>query len=124
METVVRLVVADADEDTRNLVHLTFAGPRWLVREAADAAGAVRTIAAEVPEVLVVDADLPTAGGLATVRALRGQPQTASIGALLLVDPAHRPDADGLEQVGAHVLERPFDVFALLDAVERLLASR
>ncbi len=123
MQTVVRVVVADADEDTRNLVHLAFASHDWAVREALDAAGAVRVIAAEVPEVLVIDADLPTAGGLGTARALRHQPQTAAVGILLLVEPAHDLDPEALAQVGAHVLERPFDAFGLLAAVERVLAS-
>lgn len=120
---MVRVVVADADEDTRNMVHLAFASHDWSVREAVDAAGAVRVIAAEIPDVLVIDADLPTAGGLATARALRAQAQTAAVGVLMLVDPADALDAEGLARVGAHVLERPFDAFGLLAAVERVLAS-
>lgn len=122
MDSVVRVVVADPDEHTRDLVHLTFASHDWSVREAVDAAGAVRVIGAEVPEVLVIDADLPTAGGLATARALRAQAQTASVGILMLVGPADVADDDSLAEVGAHVLARPFDSFDLLAGVEQVLA--
>lgn len=117
-----RVVVADGDGPTRNLVRLVLAGERWSVREAADASSAVRTVAAEVPDVLVVDVDLPGAGGLATARALRRQPATAGIAVVLLTD-ARRPIA--IEDVDAEVavvLQRPFGAFALLDAVERARA--
>lgn len=124
MDTVVRVVVADADDHTRNLVHLAFASQAWSVREAVDAAGAVRVIAAEVPEVLVIDVDLPTAGGVATARALRAQAQTASVGVLMLVGPTNVPDAASLAEVDAHVLARPFDAFDLLAGVEGVLAAR
>lgn len=122
MPTVTRVVVADADAPTRNLVHLTFASDGWAVREATDAASAVRTVAAEVPEVLVLDAGLPTAGGLATVRALRQQPQTARIGVVLLAELGRRPSTEQLAAASIDVvLERPFGSFALLEAVEQAL---
>lgn len=122
MDDPVRVVVADGDAPTRNLVQLVLAGERWHVREAADASAAVRAVAAEVPDVLVVDVDLPGAGGPATVRALRRQPATAGIGVVLLTDVAGpRPDAATRADV-AVVLERPFGAFALLDAVERARA--
>ena len=78
-----------------------------------------------VPEVLVVDADLPTVGGLATARALRQQPQTAGIGVVLLTDLARPVSAGDLAEARIDVvLERPFGAFALLEAVEEALGSR
>ena len=123
--TVTRVVVADADAPTRNLVHLTLNGPSWAVRDAVDATSTVRTVAAEVPEVLVVDADLPTVGGLATARALRQQPQTAHVGVVLLTDLERPVSAGDLAEARVDVvLERPFGSFALLEAVEQALAAR
>lgn len=122
--TVTRVVVADADAPTRNLVHLTFNGPGWSVRDAVDAPSAVRTVAAEVPEVLVVDADLPSVGGLATARALRQQPQTSGIGIVLLADIERPVSAGDLAEARIDVvLERPFGAFALLEAVEQARAG-
>lgn len=122
---VTRLVVADADAPTRNLVHLTFAGPGWQVREAADAASTIRAVGAEVPDVLVVDADLPAVGGLATARALRQQPQTVAIAVVLLTDLARPVSAGDMAEAAIDVvLERPFGAFALLEAVEQALGSR
>lgn len=122
---VTRVVAADADAPTRNLVHLTLNDARWSVREAVDAASTVRTVAAEVPEVLVLDADLPAVGGLATARALRQQPQTSGIGIVLLTD-LERPVAAGdlAEARVDVVLERPFGSFALLEAIEQALGAR
>ena len=122
---VTRVVAADADAPTRNLVHLTLDGPGWAVRDAVDAASTVRTVAAEVPEVLVLDADLPSVGGLATARALRQQPQTAGIGIVLLTDLEHPVSAGDLAEARIDVvLERPFGSFALLEAVEQALGAR
>lgn len=111
------VVVADADEDVRNLAQLTFASESWSVRETVDAAATVRTIAAAVPEVLVVGADLPGAGGRATVRALRGQSRTAGIGVVLLAE----ADAALDEELADAVLPRPFDPLSLFVAVEQVL---
>jgi CheY-like chemotaxis protein len=121
---VTRVVVADADAPTRNLVHLVLAGDGWSVRDAVDAGGTVRAVAAEVPDVLVVDADLPDVGGLATTRALRRQPQTAGIGVVLLTDLDRPVSAGDLAEARVEVvLERPFGSFALLEAIEQALTA-
>ena len=125
MGTVRRVVVADADAPMRNLVHLTLAGESWSVRDAVDAASTVRAVAAEVPDVLVLDADLPEVGGLATARALRQQPQTAGIGVVLLTDLTRPVSAGDLAEARIDVvLERPFGSFELLEAVEEALGGR
>lgn len=123
MDEITRVLVADGDEPTRNLVHLAFASDGWQVRDAASADQVVRAMGAGVPDLLVLDADLPHVGGLATARALRQQPQTAALRILLLTDLARPVDAQDLTdaQVDA-VLERPFGAFDLFEAVEELLA--
>lgn len=122
MESVTRVVVADPDEDTRNLVQLAFASANWSVREAVDAATTVRLVAAEVPAVLIVDVDLPGGGGHATARVLRSQPRTAGIGVVVLTR-AGGGATDGSLADGAvdGVLERPLDAFTLFAMVEQVL---
>lgn len=122
MASVTRVVVADPDEDTRNLVHLTFASEHWSVGEAVDAPATIRLVAAGVPDVLVVDADLPGGGGGATARVLRSQPTTAGIGIIVLTGAGDTaPDEGTAEEHADAILERPFDGFALLDVVEQVL---
>lgn len=121
MASVTRVVIADPDEDTRNLVHLTFASDQWSVGEAVDAAGTIRSVATEIPDVLVVDAGLPGGGARATARVLRGQPRTAGIGIIVLAGAGSAPPEDTVQDHADAVLVRPFDGFALLDAVEQAL---
>lgn len=122
MGEVTRVLVADSDEPTRNLVHLTFHGPTWSVVGAHSTDELVRALASSVPDVLVIDADLPQAGGLATTRALRGHPRTAEVRVLLVADLSRPVAADDLAaaEVDA-VIERPFGAFELYEAVEELL---
>ena len=83
----------------------------------------VRAVGADVPEVLVLDADLPPIGGLAAARALRRQPQTAQVRILLLTDLSRPVAADDLEAARVDaVLERPFGAYDLFEAVEEVLS--
>lgn len=122
MDEVTNVLVADGDEPTRNLVHLTFAGPTWHVRDAATIDDVVRAVGASVPHLLVLDADLPHVGGLVAARALRQQPQTAGVRILLLTDLMHPIDPGDLADAEVDaVLERPFGAFDLFEAAEELL---
>ncbi len=92
--------------------------------EAEDDRSTVRALTDGVPDVLILDADLPDAGGLRVASLLRRQPDTAHVRMLLLLDMARPPRADELADVDVDgVVHRPFGTFTLLDAVEDLLAA-
>lgn len=119
--TTTPVVVASADEGTRAQVTLTLGTERFRFVEATDTEGAVRAIAADLPPLLVLDAQLPGAGALAIARTLRAQPETARTRVLVLVgrgDTAadHAPGVDA-------TLAVPFTAFALLGKVEGLLGD-
>lgn len=119
--TPTTVLVASADAGTRAQVALTLGADRFQIVEAVDTEAAVRAVAADLPPLLVLDAELPGAGALAIARTVRSQPETASSRVLVLV---RRGDAalDGEPGVDA-TLAVPFTAFALLRKVEGLLGD-
>ena len=116
-----RVLVADADDATRNLVHLTLQG--WDVVEATSMTSALHAVEDRRPDLLLLDAELPERGGAAFGRLLRSRPETATLPVLLLTDlsrPVPESDLAVIDPDG--VLPRPFGTFALWDAIEGLLA--
>lgn len=118
------VLVADADEGTRALVRVTLDGPTYRVVEADDTGSALRAVATSRPSLLLVDAALPGAGGVAVTRSLKAQPETRDTTVVLLVDRPGSADADAAREVGVtEFLAKPFTAFALLRKVTTLLGG-
>jgi CheY-like chemotaxis protein len=118
------VLVADADEGTRSLVRLTLDGESYRVLEAADTDSALRSIAGSRPELIVLDAALPGAGGVAVTRSLKAQPETRDALVVLLFDKAAPVDQEVGRAAGVDdFLAKPFNAFALLKKVSGLAGS-
>lgn len=118
------VLVADADDGTRTLVRLTLDGESYRVVEAADTEAALRSIAAALPDLIIIDAGLPGAGGIAVTRSLKAQPETRSAQIVLLFDKAEPVDQDEGRDVGVdEFLAKPFNAFALLKKVSALVGD-
>lgn len=119
-----RVVVADADEGIRSLVRLTLGDDAYEVVEAGETDGAVRAIAQHRPDLLVVAAALPGAGGMPIARSIKAQPETSHASILLLFDKAAPVDQDDAREAGVdEFLAKPFNAFALLKKVNALLGT-
>lgn len=115
------VLVADADEGIRTLVRLTLDGDSYRVVEATDTESALLSIAGALPDLIVLDAGLPGAGGLAITRSLKAQPETRDAQIVLLFDKAEPVDQDQGRDVGVdEFLAKPFNAFALLKKVSAL----
>jgi DNA-binding response OmpR family regulator len=114
------VLVASPDPRTRAHVMRTLGDARFRVLEAVDTDGAVRWVATDRPQLLVLDADLPGAGSVALARTVRSQPETAATRVLVLADRGDvRSQADGAIDA---TLAVPATAFALLRKVEALLS--
>jgi DNA-binding response OmpR family regulator len=115
------VLVADADEGIRTLVRLTLDGESYRVVEAVDTESALRSIAASLPDLIVLDAGLPGPGGIAITRSLKAQPETREAHVVLLFDKSDPVDQGEGREVGVdEFLAKPFNAFALLKKVSGL----
>lgn len=120
-----RVVVAHSEEGVRSFVGMTLGQGSWDVAAAADTEAAIEQIVRRIPDVLLIDADLPGGGGPALTSSLRAQPETEGIHVVLLIDrtEARQRTGPATERGADAVLTVPFTALALLAKVRRLAVA-
>lgn len=104
-----RILVVDDEHDITALVayHLAKAGYR--VATAGDGSAALKAIAAEPPDLVVLDLMLPGRSGLEVLEEIRRNEQTSGIGIILLTARKDEPDRiAGLARGADDYLTKPF----------------
>ena len=93
----------------------------WRVSVVTDGAVALAAVAAERPDVVVLDLMLPGVGGLDLLRALRADPATVALPILMLTAKGQGRDRDAAIQAGVtQFMTKPFanaDIVASLRAL-------
>jgi CheY-like chemotaxis protein len=122
-----RILVVDDSKLVHELARVALeAHDGWEVRCTASGAEAVALAAAEPPDAILLDVEMPGMDGPATVAALRARPASANIPIVFLTghdDPAERSRLAALAVDG--VLSKPFDLAALAgDVADALGWSR
>ena len=119
---LVRVLVADDEDDIRDLVCLAVrkAGAAE-VTAVADGTAALAAARLHLPELAVLDVSMPGATGLEVCAALRADPATAGISILLLSAGASLDDvARGLSAGADAYLAKPFSVAGLVSQIRTL----
>jgi DNA-binding response OmpR family regulator len=124
LDSPIRILVADDDEDILNLVALMLEREGYDVVRARDGAEAVEVAFAARPVLLVLDVMMPKQDGFAVIRALRDETATETTPILLLtasVQEQHRER--GLEAGANAFVRKPFSPRELLREIRRLLGG-
>ena len=124
LDSPIRILVADDDEDILNLVALMLEREGYDVVRARDGAEAVEVAFAARPVLLVLDVMMPKQDGFAVIRALRDETATETTPILLLtasVKEQHRER--GLEAGANAFVRKPFSPRELLREIRRLLGG-
>jgi two-component system OmpR family response regulator len=119
-----RVLVVEDDPDIQAIVCISLrVFGRLTVGEASSGEEALEKARTFAPDLILLDVMMPGMDGPATLRGLRGNPDTAGIPIIFLTAKALPDEMDELRQLGAlHVLVKPFDPLALseeLDSVWR-----
>jgi CheY-like chemotaxis protein len=118
-----KILVVDDDPDIRRIAALALeriGGFRVLLASGSDEALAV---AAEVPDLILLDVTMPGTDGPATLRLLRAHPGTERVPVVFFTATSNDADVEHLCALGAlGVIAKPFDIADLARRVKAFLA--
>ena len=118
------LLVVDDEPEINKLVARIFEKKGYRVLTAVDGQAALERVAAEKPDLVMLDLNLPKVDGWEVCRRLKGDPATAKI-PIIMLTAAHANVDDAQIGIGLGADEyvaKPFVKAVLLHNVERLLA--
>jgi DNA-binding response OmpR family regulator len=124
---VTTVLVADDDQDIRELVELKLSSAGYAVLTAADGGTALETLRSRRPEVAVLDVMMPVMNGTDVLRALRqAAAENGDVGGtrvILLTAKAQEADVEAGFALGADdYVVKPFSPRELLSRVQAVLA--
>jgi DNA-binding response OmpR family regulator len=118
-----RILVVEDDADISNLLRIYFDSHGYQVVIAAKGNDALEACRRSLPNVIVLDIQLPDIDGYEVCRRLRGNLRTSHIPILFLTQRDERSDKiQGLELGADDYITKPFDITQLASSVERLVA--
>jgi two-component system, OmpR family, phosphate regulon response regulator PhoB len=119
MKTV---LMADDEQSLRTLVRATLEDPDYRILEAADGRAALELALRELPDLLLLDWEMPKLDGVDVAAALRREPSTATIPIIMLTARGQAADREqGMAAGASAYLVKPFSPLELLEKVREFL---
>jgi two-component system, OmpR family, alkaline phosphatase synthesis response regulator PhoP len=110
-----RILIIDDEYDIRAVAELTLKSVGgWQVITAASGSEGLVLATAEQPDVILLDVMMPEMDGIATFRALQGNPTTQSIPVILLTAKVQAADQRRFAELGVQaIITKPFKAMKL-----------
>jgi two-component system cell cycle response regulator DivK len=119
-----RVLVVEDNPQNLKLARLVLSKAGFEVLEAGDGEQGVRLAREQLPDLVLMDVQMPGLDGLGAVRLLRGDPRTARLKVVALTAQAMKGDRERILAAGCDgYLAKPFDYRELLATVARVLAG-
>jgi CheY-like chemotaxis protein len=118
------ILVIDDEPDIREIAKLSFQITRsWQVVAAGSGPDGVTQAATHQPDAILLDVVMPLCDGLATLKMLKAQAETANIPVILLTATAKLATHGDFLKAGAQgIITKPFDPGTVADQLEGILA--
>lgn len=124
-QTPARVLVADDEEDVRDLVVYRLSRSGYDVVEALDGEEAFRLATEQTPDLIVLDVMMPRIDGYELTRRLRAEPATSRVPVILLTARTQENDvSQGFEAGADDYLKKPFNPDELVARVRAVLGRR
>ena len=120
----VTILIADDNDDNRELLRLLLSGAGYLVREARDGHECVTLAQSEPPDLIVVDLSMPLLDGWAVFKELKADERTSMIPCVAVTAHADLERNEALEAGFSAYVSKPFSGEALLKTIADVLADR
>jgi CheY-like chemotaxis protein len=119
-----KILVADDESHILHVVSLKLRNAGFAVVKACDGQEALELARQELPELIVIDYQMPHLSGLEVCQQLKLDPATSRIPAVLLTARGYDLDVDVAQASGiVRILSKPFSPRQLLATVNEILAE-
>ena len=120
--TAARILIVDDDDGVRDLFERAFDRQGFTVRTASGGEEALQLMAAEAPQLIVLDLMMPWVNGLEVLAAIRQQP--ALVAVPVIIATATATSAFDLREFGPlRVLRKPVELSRLVRAAREMLGG-
>jgi CheY-like chemotaxis protein len=119
------ILVVDHAAMCRELLAAVLGSHKYRVRTAANGREALVAVGEQIPDLILLDIDLPELDGLAILRVLRSNPQYKDIPCMVLTSVAERDSVLESRRLGAndYMLKSHFSLDDLLTRIQRVLSG-
>lgn len=119
-----RVLIADDEPHIRRLVSFTLTNRGYEVLEAADGGEALAMVAAERPDLVLLDVMMPVMTGYDALKRLKADPETADIPIVMLSAKSQRTEiAEGLRNGAVDYICKPFTPKDLVQRIGEILGT-
>ena len=117
-----RILVVEDEESLLKLESILFTSKGYAVTGARDGKSALEAIAAERPDLVVLDIMLPDLDGFEICRAIKDKPETCNLPVIMLTAKKSSMDLERGRLAGADAyITKPFKSVKVLEVIEGLL---
>lgn len=120
-----KILVVDDDHMNRKLLRIILETARYTVLEAGNGLEAIRSVREAIPDLIILDLDMPGMEGPAFVKELRSDPNTAGVKVALYTATTVDLALDQFMQFTGirHVVPKPVEPASVLRVVNGALAD-
>lgn len=121
MTGLARILVVEDDPSLRTVIRLVLERAGFGVDESPNGHAAIEAMGTAVPDLVLVDLNMPRMGGLELIDRMKQADATARVPVVLL---SGRHDAAAVAQAAAGLVTKPFEPAELVGVVRRVIASK
>jgi two-component system chemotaxis response regulator CheY len=116
------ILAVDDSKSVRNLVNGTLFPFDCDVSEATNGYNALFMMEKALPDLIILDINMPTMSGLTLLTMLKSKPELQAIPVIMLASPTDHPVMGEIKQLGVKgILMKPFTKAALLEMIRSVL---
>lgn len=119
------ILIVDDNDTNRKLCRAILEQSGYQTREAANGREGLQIVREELPDLILMDVQMPVMDGVETLKRLRADPATRSVPVVALTSYAMKGDRERLLAEGfSEYVVKPIDIDRFLEVVRRLAPTQ
>ena len=118
-----RILIVEDHPTMREAMRLVLEGEGFVIGEAPDGPTALTMVAADPPDLVFLDMNIPGSSGAEVLSAIKADPATSQVRVIIVTADGEEGRERALRLGADEYFTKPFSPIALLQTVERVLSS-